>query len=234
MKTIMLASALVLGMTISTQAQKIYVQGGVNLANISSTNSGATEENNMLVTFNAGILGRFGISPVFDLETGLLLDGRGAEAATYFTDAEDDNYIKASFNPFYLELPLHAVFKLPLSGEDNNLFFFAGPYAAMGIFGKTKVETSFLGVEDTYSEDIEFTNDNPLTTDEQEGADYGEIKRFDIGVNAGAGMDFGSFLLKVKYAWGLTKINAMQQDNNENDDNKYRTWSIAVGIPLTK
>ena len=62
---------------------QVYVQGGVNLANITQTKSGQTQNNNMLTTFNAGILGRFNLSTVLDLESGLLLDGRGAKVRTH-------------------------------------------------------------------------------------------------------------------------------------------------------
>ena len=65
---------LLTGMGIASKAQ-FYVQGGVNLANITQTKSGQTQNNNMLTTFNAGILGRFNLSTVLDLESGLLLAG---------------------------------------------------------------------------------------------------------------------------------------------------------------
>jgi hypothetical protein len=41
--------------TLGTLAQ-VYVQGGLNLANITKTNFGQTEKNNILPSFNAGIL----------------------------------------------------------------------------------------------------------------------------------------------------------------------------------
>jgi hypothetical protein len=63
MTTVLLATVITMG----AKAQ-FYVQGGVNFANITTTNSGQTEKNKMLTTFNAGILSRFGISNTFDLE----------------------------------------------------------------------------------------------------------------------------------------------------------------------
>ena len=73
--------------TFTFAKSQVYVQGGVNLANITQTKSGETQDNNLLTTFNAGILGRFDLSEPIDLESGLLLQGRGAKANTYFSSS---------------------------------------------------------------------------------------------------------------------------------------------------
>jgi len=98
---------------------QFYVQGGLNLANITKTKSGQTEKNNILPSFNAGFMGRFGLSDVFDLESGILLTGRGSKAETYFTSSNDDNYIKTKFHPVYIEVPLNAVVKFPLEAKSK-------------------------------------------------------------------------------------------------------------------
>lgn len=222
--------ALCAGLFTTAKSQKVYLQGGVNLANISTSNSGATEKNNMLTTFNAGIMGRSNASEPIALEAGLLLDGRGAKANTYTTSSTDDNYIKTKFNPLYLEIPVNLIVRMPLQSQ-SNIFVNAGPYIAMGIGGKSKVETKFLGAVSNSSSDIEFNNDNPSTT-QQEDAGYDKLKRFDYGVNLGAGFDLGKILLKANYGLGLAKINSTETDNSSNGKNKYRTVSISVGIPL--
>lgn len=218
--------------TIGTAHAQFYVQGGVNLANITKNDAGETSDNNMLTTFNAGLLGRFGISKIFDLETGVLFTGRGSKAETYFSNNADDNYIKAKFNPYYIEVPLNAVVKFPLNTTgDNSFFVHAGPYAAMGVAGKSKREAKFIGLTSTSTETIEFNDDDPSTS-EQENAAFDKLKRFDFGANFGAGLDLGSVILKANYGLGLTKINSTETNNSENDRNKYRTISISVGIPL--
>jgi hypothetical protein len=217
---------------ITTASSQTYVQGGVNLANITKSAAGETQDNNMLTTFNAGIMHRFNIVPAFAIESGIKLDGRGSKTNTYFTNSKDDNYIKSKFNPLYLEIPLNAVVKLPL--QDNmSLFVNAGPYAAMGVGGKSKVDTKFLGVISSSSENIKFNDDDPTTSD-QEGAAYDRLKRFDFGLNVGAGVDLGAVLLKVNYGMGFNKISSMETDNNKNDKNKYRTLSLSLGIPLSR
>lgn len=216
----------------SAQAQEVYVQGGLNLSNITKSEDGQTEDNNMLATFNAGAMVRFGISKMFDLESGLLFTGRGSKSETYFTSNKDDNYVKSKFNAYYVELPLNAVVKLPLtpSGK-SNVFFHAGPYVAMGVTGKSRVESKFLGVTSTSTKDVKFNDDDP-TTSQQEDAAYDKLKRFDYGANIGGGVDLGPVMFKVNYGIGFAKINSKQEDNSENEKNKYRTLSFTVGIPL--
>lgn len=228
MKKLLMIAMLTGGVTAAKS--QVYLQGGLNLANITRTNSGETQDNNLLTTLNAGFLGRFGLSKAIDLESGLLLEGRGAKANTYFGATHEDNYVKTEFNPLYLEVPLNLVLRFPLEGN-TNIYFNAGPYAAMGIAGKSKTESSILGVTSSSSNTIKFSNDNPFTS-QQDDAAYDKIKRFDFGLNFGGGLDLGKVLLKLNYGYGLTKINSTQSNNNADNKNKYRTVSISLGIPL--
>jgi hypothetical protein len=211
---------------------QVYVQGGLSLANITNTTSGQTEHNNMLTTFNAGILGRFGLSSTVDLESGVLLSGKGSKAETYFTGTKDDNYIKTKFNPLYIEVPLNLLVRVPLE-KTTNLFFHAGPYAAMGIAGKSKEDSKLFGLTGSSESDIKFSNDNPFTS-QQEDAAYNKLKRFDFGLNVGGGIDLKKVLLKLNYGFGLTKINSTESNNSADDKNKYRTLSFSIGLPISK
>ncbi len=85
----------------AANAQLFYLQGGLNLANISKGENGETQDNNTLATFNVGGMARFGISKIFDIEAGLLFTGRGAKSETYFTNATPFLYFWTSFSKFY-------------------------------------------------------------------------------------------------------------------------------------
>lgn len=76
-KVLFLAFAAVF--SLNAYSQNVYVLGGVNLANITKDKAGATNEANMLTTFNGGVLARFGLSEVIDLESGLQLMGKGSK-----------------------------------------------------------------------------------------------------------------------------------------------------------
>lgn len=216
------------GAVSTANAQLFYAQGGVNFANISVNKDGDVEDNAMLTSFNAGLMGRFGLSSVVDLESGILLTGRGSKAETTFNGGAD--YVRAKFNPLYLEVPLNIVVNVPLA-TNTGIFFNAGPYAAVGIGGKSKLESKFGPLQSTSESDIEFSNDDPFTS-AQDDAAYDKLKRFDFGVNVGAGIDLNKIILKANYGLGLTKINSTESNNSADDKNKYRTLSVSVGIPL--
>jgi len=224
-KTLSILSVIIF--TLSAKAQKTYIQGGLNLANITKTNEGQTEDNNILATFNVGIMHRFKLAPLFDIETGLLFTGKGSKAETYFNG--DNDYVKTKFNPYYIELPLNLILKIPAG---NGAFFLnAGPYVAMGVAGKAKSEVKILTILSTSEKNIKFSNDDPFTS-EQDDAGYDKLKRFDYGLNFGAGVTVQHILFKVNYAAGLAKINSTASDNNANDKNKYQTISISAGFSL--
>lgn len=229
MKKLVLALVLTTAVAFGTKAQ-VYVQGGLNLANITKTNDGQTEKNNILPTFNVGILGRVKLASMLSLESGLLFTGRGSKAETYFNGGTD--YVKSKFNPLYIEVPLNAVVKIPLE-KNSGIFFNAGPYVAMGVGGKSKTESKFGPLSSSSSSSIQFSNDDPFTSQEEDAA-YNKLKRFDFGLNFGGGFEFEHLILKVNYGLGLAKINSTESNNTANDRNKYRTFSVSVGIPLGK
>jgi hypothetical protein len=228
MKRFFLTLTLTTAIALCTRAQ-VYIQGGLNLANITKTKDGQTEKNNMLPGFNAGVLGRLELDPMFDLESGILFTGQGSKAETYFANG---NYTKTKFNPIYLQVPLNAVIKIPLQ-KKSNIFFNAGPYVAIGIGGKSTREERYLGISSNSSSSIKFSNDDPFTS-QQDDAAYNKLKRFDYGLNFGGGFQLNHVILKANYGVGLAKINSTQSDNTVNDKNKYRTLSFSVGIPLGK
>lgn len=209
---------------------QIYAQGGANLANITTTDAGETQRNHILTTFNAGILSRFEISELFNIESGLLVEGRGAKSEVYLTSSRDDNYFKSRFNPIYLSIPVHGVVKLPLGTNGMNIFLFAGPYVSAGIGGNTKATIKLLGIESTTTKKIEFTGKGS-SSNNQQGTTFNKLKNFDFGFDAGAGLDLGDILIKGNYGIGFTRINP-SQDNNSSNINKYRIWSISLGVPL--
>ncbi|MBS1509413.1 MAG: PorT family protein [Bacteroidetes bacterium] len=229
MKKILSAIAVLL-VCANAKAQLFYAQGGLNLANITTTNDGHTEKNNMLTTFNAGFMGRFGLSKEVDLESGLLLTGHGSKAETYFNGGAD--YVKSTFNPLYVEVPLNVIVNVPLD-KTSGIFFNAGPYIAIGVGGKSKTNSKIGPITSSSSSSIQFSNDNPFTS-QQDDAAYDKLKRFDFGLNLGGGFQLEHIILKVNYGFGLAKINSTESNNTANDKNKYRTLSFSVGIPLGK
>src|SRR5262245_10041793 len=217
-------------LSLNANAQ-IYVQGGLNLANITKTKGGGTEDNNILPSFNVGIMGRWDLSKHLDIETGLPFTGHGSRAETYFNGGND--YVKSKFNPYYVQLPANVVVKVPVDNDESGIFFHAGPYVAIGVGGKAKRESKIGPLTSSSTDSIEFSNDDPFTSEQEDGA-YDKLKRFDFGLNFGGGFQFKHLILKVNYGLGLAKINSTENENSADDKNKYRTVSFSIGIPLGK
>ncbi|HEX6913630.1 MAG TPA: porin family protein [Chitinophagaceae bacterium] len=206
----------------------VYIKGGLNLANISTTSDGRVDEANMLPSFHAGILADMPLGDAFSFQLGFLFTGKGSKTEIYASSSTTDNYYKLKTNPIYIEVPANFVFKVPF-GNDTRVYFGAGPYIAMGIGGKTKGEQKLLGVTSSYERSIEFNNDDPATSG-QEDASVNKLRRFDYGANALAGFEAGKLMIGVNYGIGLAKIGSSQANNN--DENKHRVWGISVGVQL--
>lgn len=204
----------------------VYIKGGVNFANISVSSDGSVNDAKTLTTFNVGFLGDIPLADMFSIQTGLYLNGKGSKTEQYFGSSTDRNFYKVKFNPLYLELPANFVVKLPVDNQAR-VFFGAGPYVAMGIGGKVKGTQNIGGITNTYEKNIEFNNDDP-TTGDQEDASVSKLRRFDYGANLTAGIEINRLMLGVNYGLGMAKIGSTQDNNN--DKNKYRTFSINAGI----
>jgi hypothetical protein len=201
---------------------------GLNMANVSVTDNGRVNKANMLTSFNAGIIGDVPLSSFFSIQPGIIFTGKGAQAES--GDASSLNYVKETFNPYYVEVPVNFTLKTPI-GKTSNFFIGAGPYAAMGIGGKNKIEGKTLGASFKGESDIKFSNDDPTTTNQEEDAGFGKLKRFDYGLNGTAGIEGKTIVLGVGYGYGLAKI-ASGSNSNTDDKNKHRVLSFTVGIKL--
>lgn len=212
---------------ITSSEGNFIIRGGVNYANISVTENGRVDEANNLTSFHVGIAFDILLAPGLTVQPGVTYTGKGAKTQR---GKEGENfYYKASSNPMYLEIPLNFVGKIPL-GTSASLYLGAGPYAAMGVTGKNKVESKLLGVTSYTGRDIVFSNDDP-TTSQEENFGYGKIKRFDYGLNAMAGFKFTRITIGANYGYGLTKINS-GTDNEANDKGKNRVLSFTLGLKL--
>ncbi|MBO9633795.1 MAG: PorT family protein [Chitinophagaceae bacterium] len=225
---IIIVAACAISMGAMAQQSKVFVKGGLNLANISKNSSGEVDDANTLASFHVGFMADLPVGQYFAIQPGLLFTGKGSKIQN--GNPSDNNYYKATTNPLYIELPVNAVVKIPLE-TSSQLFVGAGPYAAMGVGGKRKIEGKVLGVSYSRKDNIEFSNDDPTTFNKEEGAGLGIMRRFDFGLNATAGLILNKFLVQVNYGWGLTKLQS-GADNGEDNKNKHRVLSLSVGIGL--
>ena len=228
MKIVALAVASILA-TASLNAQKSFaiLRGGVNLANITITNDGSVDDNKSLTSFQAGIIGDLYVAPFFSVQPGLLFTGKGSK--TQSGNETDATYYRATSNPYYIEVPVNLVFKTPT--RDVKFFAGAGPYLAIGIAGKNKVDGKVLGASFSSENKIKWSNDDPSTLDYEEGSGYGIMKRFDYGLNGLAGIETKKAVISANYGFGLAKLQS-GSNSSADDKNKHRVISLTVGFKL--
>ena len=219
-----------LSIAISTQAQKsrAIIRAGINSANITITNDGDVDENNSLTSFQAGVIVDFPLASIISIQPGILFTGKGSK--TEQGDPNGSTWRRATTNPWYIEISVHVIFRTPTG--DTRFFAGAGPYVAIGVAGKNDVEGKFFGVAFNSENDIEWSNDDPFTTDYEEGAGYGIMKRFDYGLNGTIGIEMSKAVLSVNYGYGLAKIQSGTNQQQVDDKNKHRVLSVTLGIKL--
>jgi len=229
MKKTILCSALFSLLIISANAQKssAILRGGVNLANVSVTDKGGIDDAKMLTSFQVGIIGDLNVTSFLAIQPGLIFTGKGTKAQS--GNQGDADFYRATTNPYYLEIPVNLVFKTPTG--PTKFFAGAGPYMAIGIAGKNKVNGSFLGTSFSSEEKIDWSNDDPTTTDFEEGAGFGIMKRFDYGLNGTAGIETSKLVLSANYGLGLAKLQSGAGSGDDNK-NKHRVLSFTLGFKL--
>jgi len=211
------------------QAQSnAQIKAGVNLANVSTKNDGSVDDANMLTSFHVGILGDVHIASILHLQPGIFFTGKGSKIEIGRPD--ENFYAKQTSNPFYIEVPVNLVIKLPFNDE-SHFFFGAGPYGAIGIAGKAKTDKKVLGFSSHTENNIEFSNDDPTTFGEEEGTGFGVLKRFDYGLNGTVGVEGKSVVVSAGYGLGLAKLQS-GSNSGEDNNNKHRVLSFSIGFKL--
>lgn len=231
MKKIIFVLSCYLISTVVTAQKKmpsLIITGGLNLANITESAGGKVDDAKTLTSFHAGLLVDIPFNAGFAFQPGLLISGKGSKVQN--GNPGDNNYYKATVNPIYIEMPLNFVGSIRLPGNAA-IILGAGPYVAMGIAGKNKVEGKYLGVGFKSENNIDFSNDDPTTLNYEEDAGIGKMKRFDVGANVLGGVEIGKIMLRANYGFGFNKINS-GADNNADNKNKNRVLGFSLGVKL--
>ena len=205
-----------------------YIKAGLNMANVTISDDGRFDDANMLYSFHAGIVKDLKVAPLIYFQPGVLFTAKGSKTSA--GKSTDATYFEAKSNPYYIEVPVNLIIKLPLG--KTKFFFGAGPYAAVAIGGKNKAEGKILG--------FAFETDSKIEYDEYEDEDmldyeatagFGKMNRFDYGVNGTIGFEQSTMFLSANYGYGLAKLQS-GAGSAENDDNKHRVISISLGFRL--
>lgn len=215
MKTIYKFSAIalmsVLALNVSAQGlPKFGVEAGVNLSN-SSWDADPLDKK-AKVGFQVGITADYAFTEEWHLQSGLSFTTKGAKVEGRVV--EDDSMFdgKITVNQSYLQLPIYAAYKLEVV-PGTKIVFNAGPYLAYGIGGKTKVSGD-VAILDQVA-----TGSGKVDTF---GSD-GMLNRFDFGLGAGVGAEFGNIVATIRYELGLTNV------GKDDLDYKNRNAALTLG-----
>lgn len=165
------------------------VAAGMNVSSLNVTGLDSR------IGFHAGVKAELGLPQVAEgayMDFGALLTLKGAKV-------EAGSIANFKINPYYLEIPVHIGYKYAVN-EDFTLFANAGPYVAIGLFGKAK-----------FGGDL---------ADGAESADvFGDdgFKRFDLGLGLKAGLEFSKkYQVSIGYDFGFIKTDSELGCKNRN------------------
>lgn len=130
------------------------------------------------------------------LQTGIFFVSKGTN---YMIVSMDAISAQARVNALYLELPLMAAIRLPVS-RHTDVMISAGPYAGWGIGGKTKA----LGYRASLSRP-DWDSGNIIELDTFGDEDL-NLRRFDYGIGAGMAIEYHCYILGVEARLGLNKL----------------------------
>lgn len=203
MKKLLLASALAFACLLTyAQGPQFGIRGGVNLANVTASSGNVSASFGTLTTFSVGAFADFKAGAI-SIQPGLFYTGKGFK----LNDQSSDESAKLSLH--YLQVPVNFVYHAPIM--IGNIYVGAGPFAAIGVSGKSKATVGSNTVED----DVKFGGD-------------GDVKRTEFGLQGIAGLQLkGGFLVGISYDLGLSNIG-----NNIDGEGsiKNRVFGVAIGF----
>jgi hypothetical protein len=203
----------------------LYIKGGLNLANVSTSSDGSINSANTRASFNVGLRGDLPLANFLSLQIGAEFTGKGSRAQ-YNSSLYTGTY---TFRPYYVEIPVNAVFKVPL-GPGAAILVGGGVYGAMGVAGDYVTNVTSAVGSSTSTSSIKWTDSGDITTGGENGSGAGVLRRYDFGMNYLAGVELGPVQITANYGMGLTKIYSTADNNNDN--NKNRVWSVNFGFRL--
>lgn len=170
------------------------VKAGVGMANLYGKE---TDDAEAKFAYKVGVGIDYAFNRTWSLQTFLNFVSKGSKG-----EAED--WAKMTINELYLELPVMAALRVPVS-EEMQLVLSAGPYIAYGIGGKTTVDmkerkiptaTGYETIGGKYKAD---------TFGALKDGNLG-MNRFDAGLAFGVAAECHRFILGIDAQWGLTDI----------------------------
>ena len=148
--------------------------------------------------FRIGVFGELQVSRLWSFDASLRLSYKPWKNSHITNGGEtwepDLQYRKVSYsgNPYVLELPVHAAVNLSLS-KDMRMNIAVGPYVGVGLFGSGKYNFYQRNTDGAELQESDKTSDIY-------GDKTGDMKRFEVGVDARLGLEIKRhYLISLGY-----------------------------------
>ncbi len=176
-------------------------RAGLNLSYLSFDNEGVPG-NRIKPGVNLGLAANYHTGENLFLQTALTFTTKGARIKGDIPLGFPGNVVVSgrtetpmlTSQQMYVQVPLHVGYKIPLTSE-KKLTVQAGPYAAYGVAGKTRLAANVL-----YGD---YIDDTPVEANTFGGRG---LQKLDYGAGAGIGLDLGSTIISLNYELGLRNI----------------------------
>jgi hypothetical protein len=204
---------LVLGFSIQAYSQTYRLKGGVNLSNVlfeDETGDLSNVYNLSMPGFQFGATIENSIFNNLALEYGLLVSLKGFK----IDELQDAITVRNKTNLYYLDIPL--AFKLKLGWNTKSEWYIAtGPLFSVGIGGNYTTVYDWSGSKQAEKEKIKW------------GDGEDELKRFDLGLLFGGGVEFNRWQIGLSYNLGMVNISNAFENTLKN-----RQWKMSVAYEL--
>lgn len=186
---------------------KFGIRAGLNISNMTLSEDNMSISSDSRTAFHVGVIADIPLMQSLYIQPGLFLQNKG------FKEEEDGETLTGK--PMYLEIPVLASYRYNFS-DAVQMQINVGPYFAYGLGGKVKYESDGK----SYEEDFFGSYDD----------DSFGCKRFDCGLQFGAGLTFAShYYIGFAYQLGLTNIADLPSGYDGDYSAKNKNWMISLG-----
>lgn len=186
-------------------AQWYGIKGGYNLSRIITQNDAGNRSS--LYTnkegFHVGFSMQIPVMGPLSFETGLMVSTKGYLANYESTYQSAPVTINLKSTLTYLEIP--ALPKLSFGLGEAKIFGLFGPYLGVGLDGDNKKAMTII------SSGLTTNTSYNLKWGSEEGVD--NLRRVDLGLKAGAGIEFSKIQLSFAYGMGLRNWSLLSSNN---------------------
>jgi OmpA-OmpF porin, OOP family len=202
-------------------AQEMTIFGGVNFSNLIIRNQDGNyskERGYQTRTGgHAGVQFSYPLSEVWAMEMGIVFGTKGFKVIQEF-GSNKEFFGEENFYMLYLDFPVMVKYRKEI-GQKTSLYVSAGPSYGIGVGGRLKFDIASENEELLINEKMPFGRDEEVHI----------IRRHDLGLQIGTGIDFERFRFGVFYNQGIINVSSRFRDETTA---RNRVFGIHVGYHI--